>query len=286
MHVAVLGATGVIGRHLVPLLTGRGHRVRAIVRDPSKAGELASGGADIATGDILDPATLVPAFAGCEAVVNAASAVPRPGGDTGWQTNTRIRTEGTSNVIDAAQAAGVGRIIHQSVAMVHRSENGAWVDETSPLSPTPQTQSAVDLETIACSGGIDWQIVRGGLFYGPGTGREDYYREAARTGTLAIPGDGSDYLSPLHIADMAGAIAHILEHAPANSAWLAVDDRPLTWRDFIVRVCVDAGVTLPERFADNPLPSFRCRNARLRALGWSPRYPAFAPDASAASQSR
>lgn len=272
MFVSLLGASGVVGRHLAPLLAARGHSVRAVVRDPARAATLAGPGVAIAQADLFDAAALTRAIAGSDIVVNVASAVPRPGASASWDANTRIRTEGTRRVIEAAAAAGVGCIVHQSVAMVHQSADGAWVDEASPLLPHPQTQSAIDLEEIAAAGPVDWRIVRGGLFYGPGTGREDFYRAAARDGTLAIPGDGSDYLSPIHIEDMASAVATVVEHGTSRSAWLAVDDRSVTWRDFIGHVCATAGLAAPTRSTPNYLPSFRCRNDRLRSLGWRPRY--------------
>lgn len=273
MTIAVLGATGVIGANLVPLLIRRGHAVRGIVRDAAKSTGLRAAGADIAIADLFDRDALARALDGCDIVVNAASAVPRPGTGDGWDANTRIRTEGTRAVIVAAATAGIDRVIHQSIAMVHRSAGGAWIDEDSPLIPHPQTRSAIDLEDIVTASDHDWQIVRGGLFYGPGTGREDHYRAAARSGVLVLPGDGSDYVSFVHIADMAAAIAAVTETQQTRRAWLAVDDRPVTWREFLGHICAMEGVALPTRSMPNHLPSFRCANGRLRSLGWAPGHP-------------
>ena len=273
MQVAVLGATGVIGENLVPMLIGRGHLVRGIVRDAAKSAALRASGAEVAVADLFDRDALASAFAGCEVVVNAASAVPRPGSGAGWDANTRIRTDGTRAVIAAASAAGVDRIVHQSVAMVHQSAGDVWVDEDSPLVPHSQTQSAIDLESIVTGADMNWQIVRGGLFYGPGTGREAYFRAAAQSGDLVMPGDGSDFASFVHIADMAAAIAAIAETDRTRRAWLAVDDRPVTWRQFLGHICALEGTAPPTKSAPGYLPPFRCTNRRLRALGWQPRYP-------------
>jgi nucleoside-diphosphate-sugar epimerase len=275
MNIALLGATGVVGRNLAPLLVARGHAVRAVVRDPARADALRAAGASVARGDVLDPESLTRAIDRCEVVVNVASAVPRPGSGGAWDANTRIRTEGTRNVIAAARAAGATRVLHQSVAMVHHSVAGRWVDEASALVDHPQTRSAIALEQIVAEGDVDWQIVRGGLFYGPATGREDHYRAAARDGSLRLPGDGRDFVSLVHIADMAAAIVAIVEAGPVNRAWLAVDDTPVTWRDFLGELCRRERVAPPPPGGANYLPSFRCANRRLRALGWSPRYPDF-----------
>jgi nucleoside-diphosphate-sugar epimerase len=272
MTIAVLGATGVIGANLVPLLLGRGHAVRGIVRDETKSAGLRAAGADIAIADLFDRDALARAFDGCDIVVNAASAVPRPGSSDGWDANTRIRTDGTRAVIVAAATAGVSCVIHQSIAMVHQSAGDAWVDEDSPLIPHPQTRSAIDLEAIVSASDMNWQIVRGGLFYGPGTGREDHYRAAARSGDLVLPGDGSDYVSFVHIADMAAAIAAVTQTQQTRRAWLAVDDRPVTWREFLGHICALEDAALPTRRTSNYLPSFRCANGRLRAIGWRPRF--------------
>ena len=140
MRVAVVGASGVIGRHLVPRLIERGHQVIAVVRDAGRAQALAAAGAELRVADILDAASLAPAVAGCDAAVHVATAVPRPDRPPpdprqAWVMHDRIRREGTANLLAACAASGVNRYLQQSVAWLHRSEGDAWVDESSPIEP-------------------------------------------------------------------------------------------------------------------------------------------------------
>lgn len=103
MQVVVVGATGVLGRHVVPRLRERGHRVRAVVRKAEQAVGLQRRGVEAVLGDILDAASLTAAAADCEAALHLATAIPKPGGPQDWGPNDRIRREGTQNLLAACQ---------------------------------------------------------------------------------------------------------------------------------------------------------------------------------------
>src|SRR5262245_42318332 len=94
--VAVLGASGVYGRHLLPRLVAAGHRVRALVRRPATATAAAACGAEIRAADVFDAASLRVGLAGCEIAINLATSLPAPGRDGGdYAANDRLRSEGT-----------------------------------------------------------------------------------------------------------------------------------------------------------------------------------------------
>ena len=266
LAIAVLGAGGVYGRHLIPRLLARGHRVRALLRRP----EAAPPGSSARIADIFDGESLRRALDGCDVVVNLATAVPRPDQPADFTMNDRIRREGTANLIAASDRGQ--RLIQQSIAMVHAGGE-ALVDEQAALHAGPASASAIDMENLVRDSGRSHLILRGGLFYGPGTGREAQWLAAARDGSLAIPGDGSAFVSLVHVADMAEATAMAVEVRSASGTLLVVDDHPVRWRELLSYVANRAGACEPKTGAPIRLPSFRCGNGAARAaLGWRPFY--------------
>lgn len=279
--VAVLGATGVYGRHLVPRLLADGHRVVALARRPETATAAASAGAEVRRADVFDGDALRTALAGCDVGINLATSLPAPGKSTGdFAANDRVRREGTPIWAQACRDAGVGRIVQQSIAMVNAAGDVEADEDTSlPAGDDAGGQAiaaARAMEDTIRASGLDWVILRGGLFYGPGTGFDDDWFARARAGRLRLPGDGSDWVSLVHIADMAAATVATLEHWPSRRPLIVADDRPSRWREVFAHVAALAGGAPPEPGGRTGFPSFRVRNARARdALGWRPRYADF-----------
>jgi nucleoside-diphosphate-sugar epimerase len=274
MQILVLGATGVLGRQVMPRLVEAGHSVRAVVRRPEEAHALRAVGAEVVAGDILEPASLVAAARGCDAALHLATAIPKPGGD--WGRNDRIRREGTRNLLAAAVAGGVRRYLQQSIVMLYGDTGPRIVDESAPLQPSPLIQSAADMEQMVQAAALDWCILRGGLFYGAGAGLEEEWRQAARTQTLQLPGDGSDLLSLIHVVDMARAVVLAVTAAPPHSVYNVVDDEPVPYADLYAYVAAQLGVAAPPPGGPRRRASFGCSNARIkRELGWQPAYPSY-----------
>lgn len=145
MRVAVIGATGVIGRSVVPTLLEAGHDVVGLTRTPEKAGLLTRLGAEPSATTSMDHQELVGLFDGADAVCNFASHVPvgltalRPGA---WRLNDRLRTDGVRRVLQAAREAGVRRVIQESVSFLYADEGDNWIDEDAPLDITRATEPA------------------------------------------------------------------------------------------------------------------------------------------------
>lgn len=278
MKIAVLGANGVFARHLLPRLAAAGHELRALVRRPEAAIVARAAGAQIRTADIFDRATLVEGLDGCELCINVATSLPGPAGRGDYEANDRLRREGVPVLLEACREAGVPRVLQQSIAWV--CANGdAVADEDAVHRPAGEEpgpraiRAALDMEGAVRASGLDWLILRGGLFYGPGTGFDDGWFERARGGKLRLPGDGSDYVSLVHIADMAAATAAAVERWPSRQALNVTDDLPVRWRDLFGYVAEIAGAAPPEPGGRAGFPSFRLGNRRARAaLGWSPFY--------------
>lgn len=267
MHIGVIGASGVVGRRLVPLLLAAGHSVVAIVR--AQAGTVPAGCA-AKRADILDLSALKEAVTGLDALVNLATSIPDGRGRGDWAHNDRIRIEGTENVVRALEAARQPcRWVQQSVAMLHQGQSLA--DEDGELSGQGVLTSAVLMEAMVQGSQLDWALVRGGALYGADTARDADFFNRIATGALRPPVDAERWISFIHVDDLARAFLHALD-LPAGHAYIAVDDTPTTYARLFSRL-------RPHRQAGEdaaapalqPLPSFRVSNRRLRASGWTPR---------------
>lgn len=283
MLIAVLGATGVYGRHLIPRLVAAGHQVRALVRNPSAAHTPRACGAEVLEADIFSESRLVTTLKDCDIAVNLATSLPRPGATGGdFAANDRLRRDGTRTWLRACREARVPRVLQQSIAMVHGGGGATWADETTFHDVDTSTiagaanAAARDMEAAVTESELDWCVLRGGLFYGPGTGFDDDWFDRARNRRLRLPGDGSDYVSLLHIADMAAATVAAIARWPSRQALIVADDRPSTWAEVFSHIAAMAGVAPPEPGGRAGFQSFRVSNRRAKEwLAWQPMYPDF-----------
>ncbi|WP_350281214.1 NAD-dependent epimerase/dehydratase family protein [Kribbella sp. HUAS MG21] len=283
MRIFVAGATGTIGRRLVPLLAAQGHEVTALTRHPSVG---VPGSSAVVAGDVYDAARLreVVAEARAEVVIHQLTDL----GARDFAANNRIRREGTRNLVDAALAAGVRRVISQSIAWAYEPGDTP-ADEDTPLDlqaaddTRRATVEAVHaLETITAEA-PEWVVLRYGLFYGPGT----WYTAGALMADLAAAGKlptGPDITSFVHVDDAATATAAALTWptGPVN----IVDNTPApasTWAPAFTHSLGLTPNTPPSTtppYAGAPADSTPrtpwargASNARARALGWSPAHP-------------
>jgi nucleoside-diphosphate-sugar epimerase len=283
MRIFVFGATGVLGRALLPRLKLARHDICALARSSQQAQALQAAGIEATVGDGLQAETqqhLPELMKGCEAVIHIATAIPADLSNPGaWETTTRLRTIGTRHLLDAALQAGVSSYLQQSILMAYPDSGDAWLDEDQPLD-TAQARpwisgAVIEMEQMVRAVPPDrlrWTILRGGQYVGPGTGQEKLL-ERLREGQVEIPGNGQRFLSPIHVADMAEAIALALESAPGASIYQIVD-QPLRYRDYIMGLADRLHLPHPPYNASLPEePSFRCSNQRAREqLGWRPQH--------------
>ena len=286
MRVAVVGSTGVLGRYLIPRLIERKHRVRAVVRDEKRATLLRHIGAEVVLGEILDPESMIVATKNSDAVlhiatviVQAATTIAPPRDPRDWHQNDRVRREGTINLLRAAEENKVERYIQQSTTFIYGDHGQEIVDESFPIpsaATVPHRRSTVDMESFVKVSPLDWVILRGGAFYGAGTGAEDGWRASSREQNLQMPGNGSGLISLCHVTDVANAYVIAVEQAPARSIFNVVDDLPVSYLDLLSFVAVQTGGRNPRPKLDLSMLSLGCSNSRLKSsLGWSPVYPTF-----------
>lgn len=286
MRVVVVGSTGVLGRYLIPRLLESNHHARAVVRDERRGKLFKHMGAEVAVGDILDAGSMVRATKDAEAVfhaatviVQAATTIAPPRHPREWEQNDRVRREGTVNLVRASEQNKVKRYIQQSTTFIYGDRGQERADESIPVGPTapvPHRQSTVDMEAAVKDSKLDWVILRGGAFYGAGTGAEDGWRQSAREHKLQMPGDGSALISLCHVTDVARAFVTALERADSGSVFNVVDDEPVSYRDLLSFVAAQMDAAEPVPNPELSMLSLGCSNAKLKAaLGWAPLYPTF-----------
>lgn len=265
MIVAVVGASGVLGRALVPALEVGGYQVRPAARSLN--------GIDLLTSD------LAPLLDGCDAVVHAATAIPRdPTAPGAWDLNTRLRTEGTRRLLAACQALGVKRYVQQSITMAYPDGGDAWLDESTPFDDAPARQAVVapvqDMESQVRGSGLSWTILRGGSFVGPGTG-QDAEIVRIRAGSLRLVCDGAYWLSPIHPVDYAHAIVLSLQTDAAIGQIFNIAAAPVEYATYVHTLAAAVGAPAPVRVPRDPSracpASHRVLSTQAETvLGWRP----------------
>jgi nucleoside-diphosphate-sugar epimerase len=281
MKVALVGPTGVLGRTLVAMLLEHGHTVRALARSIQKARTLFHSDVEIVECNLLSPDVarrLPEMLEGCDAVAHIATAIPRDFNAPGaWDANTQLRTNGVKALLRASLAAGVERYLQQSITMAYPDCGDEWITEERPLDSSPGRAvvcgPVIAMETMVRdvpTEALRWCILRGGAFVGPGTFQE-LTVENLRAGREVVAGDGRNFVSLIHVEDMAAALVAALTQAPAGSVFNIVAE-PLRNGDYLDRLAESIGAARPARAesAKRP-PSWRCSSrAAQSALGWSP----------------
>jgi len=214
VRVFVAGATGVIGRAVLPALTAAGHEPIAMTRSAEKAGALRERGIEACICDAYDAEhlTRTVAEARAEQVVHLLTDLPQEINMRRFERDTastgRLRKEGTRNLIAAARAAGVQRIVGESIAFAYAAEGDRVKDEGAPLATTTLpsiVEPLAELERqLLDAGGI---VLRYGQLYGPGTsfaGDGSWARNLRRR-RLPIVGAGAGVFSFAHVEDAASA---------------------------------------------------------------------------------
>ena len=217
MRIFLAGATGAIGRRLVPLLIAAGHHVTGTTRSAETARKLETTGATAAIVDVYDAGALERAAidAQPEAVVHQLTDLPQTFDEknlaASYPRNARIRVEGTRNLIAAARAAGARRFIVQSIAFAYAPGREPHVeDDPLNLVDGPRlvtVRGAADMEQQLLASRMEGIVLRYGFFYGPGTWNDDPSRKPA-----------------LHIDAAAQAAVLALRHGAPGIYNIADDD--------------------------------------------------------------
>ena len=290
MNVLVTGATGVIGRRLVPLLIGGGHRVAAIARAPGKREDLARIGATPINADLFAPESLRHAVSGCDAIVNLATHMPATAAQmmrrVSWRENDRVRRVGSANLVEAALAEGVVRFVQESFAPIYPDCGDRWIEESMPLEPARYNESVLEAEKSAArfaDAGGSGVVLRFAAFYGPDSRFLAEVIRQVRRGRAPLPGPPGAFVSSVSHDDAAAAAAAAL--ALPSGAYNVADDEPVTHREYFDSLARALGVPppkLPPRWmkwlfgslGEMASRSQRISNRKLKSASpWRPAYP-------------
>jgi nucleoside-diphosphate-sugar epimerase len=295
MRVFVAGATGALGRHLVPELVAAGHEVTATTTTPGKVARLRAAGAEPVVVDGLDREAVMAAVlaAGPEVIVHQMTALAGMGSlrkvDREFAATNALRTRGTDNLLAAAARAGTRRVVAQGHNFVYARSGGPVKTEEDPLDARPIPSSARTVAAIryldetvplAVPEGI---VLRYGTFYGPGA--SDPLLEAVRKRQLPVIGGGTGIWSFIEIGDAAAATLAAVEGG-APGVYNVVDSDPAPVAEWLPYLAEVAGARPPLRlpawlgrllageFVVAQMTDGRgCSNEKARKeLGWDPRY--------------
>jgi 2-alkyl-3-oxoalkanoate reductase len=298
LRIFLAGATGTLGRRLVPQLVARGHHVIGTTR--SRPDELRALGAEPVVVDPLDAAALRDAVVAArpDVVVHQLTALAGLGlernFDKAFAMTNRLRTEGTDNLIAAAREAGARRLVWQSYAgWPYAREGGPVKTEDDPLDPDPpadvrESLAAIrHLEAAVLDSGLEGVVLRYGGFYGPGTSIDEggQHLELIRKRRFPLGGDGAGIWSFIHIDDAAAATVAAIEGS-ATGIFNVVDDAPLPVAEWLPALARRLGAPPPRRLpawlvrvaAGQQALSMMTRtrgasNAKAKqVLGWQPQH--------------
>jgi nucleoside-diphosphate-sugar epimerase len=309
MKVFVAGATGVIGRELVPRLVARGHEVVGMTRSASKQDLVRSLGARPVVADALDPDAVAEAVASAEpeVIVHQLTALAgpmsirdarRPDRSAAATTTNQLRTEGTDHLLAAGRAVGARRFIAQSFGAFRFARTGGPVhteaeplDPNAPPAPLRTVQAAYRyLEQAVTT--IEWGeglALRYGGFYGPGTSISRAPDAVMSAPILKrrfpIVGDGDGVFSYIHVEDAAAATTLAVERGQPG-IYNVADDDPAPAREWLPVLASALGAKPPRRMPRRlaRLLAGEAATAMMaeaqgasnekakRELGWEPHY--------------
>lgn len=289
MRIFVAGATGVIGRRLIPMLVSAGSEVTAVARTRAKGEQLERQGATPVEVDLFDALAVKDAVAGHSTVINVATKIPSgskiflPGA---FKENIRIRMEASRNLSNAAIATRAQRFVQESFAPAYPDRDDEWIDEDVPIMPAHYIESVVDAEsaarTFTRSGGAG-VVLRFSWLYSHDSSLTRDTVNFVRKGIAPVFGGGDAFMSSIWADDAAAAVFASLR-VPAG-CYNITDNTPMRRREAFDILARELGVKRPRilptwlskltgSVGDTLGRSHRLSNAKFRqASGWMPRVP-------------
>jgi nucleoside-diphosphate-sugar epimerase len=305
MKVFVAGATGALGKQLVPPLVAKGHEVVGMTRTDAKADQLRSVGAQPVVADALDADAVGRAVGEAEpdVIVHQLTAIPPKINmrrfEREFELTNRLRTAGTDHLLSAGRAVGVKRFVAQSNASLYARTGAPIKREDDPLDDDPAPEMRQGLAALrhleAAVTGAQWTeglLLRYGWFYGPGTSIAldplGSQVELLRKRQLPIVGGGTGVWSFVHIEDAAAATVAAVEGRPAG-IYNVVDDEPAPVSEWAPVLAAAVGAKRPLRvprwvgrlaageWATVAMTEIRgaANDKAKRELDWQLRYPSW-----------
>jgi NADH dehydrogenase len=223
VKVLVTGGTGFVGNKVVYALRAQSRDVRALVRRPERATQLARWGAELATGDVTDPASLRAALDGCTHVVHLVAILKGSASDF-----HRVMTQGTKDLVAAAKDAGVERFVLMSAL-------GAS-EATKDIVPYYTSKWAMEQETTGS--GLEYTIFRPSFIFGRDGGALPLFIKQVRySPVVTVIGSGTQRLQPIAVDDVAEHFAASIDHPQAANRRFEIGGPDVvTWNELYERI--------------------------------------------------
>lgn len=223
MSILVTGATGFIGPKIVHALRAQGREVRALVRRPERASQLAGWGAELVTGDITDPASLRAAAEGCTHVIHLIAIIKgKP------QDFHRVMTQGTKDLVDASKAAGIERFVLMSAL--------GTSETTKDLVPYFASKWAMEQEVIGS--GVEYTIFRPSFVFGRDGGvLPTFVKQVRYSPVVTVIGSGLQRSQPIWAEDVAEYFARAVDSPQAANRTFEIGGPDLvTWNELYMTI--------------------------------------------------
>lgn len=240
MQVLLTGATGFVGSHMLRELIARGHRVRALVRDPGKSANVGDENVEFIAGDVATGAGLDEAIHGCQAVIHLVGIIV----EKGTNTFEAVHHLGARNVVEAAKRNGTSRFVHMSALGVRA--DGAARYQVSKWRGEEEVRSS----------GIPYCILRPSLIFGPGDGFVTQMMETMRSAPFfrPVPGDGRGLYRPVFIGDVTTCFVRALTTETATNHTIALGGADeLSLNEVLQEIARYAGVRKPALHIPMPM---------------------------------
>lgn len=243
--VLVTGATGFIGGHLTRRLVSENVKVRALARDPARAGTLAPSGVEVVRGDLRDPVSLAAAVRDCQGIFHLAGIVDDFVPDADYRA---VNVEGTRALAEAALAAGVRRFVHASTVAVYGLRPAPDADERAPDAASHDAYSDTKLEAeqvirrLVAERGLPAVIAQLGITYGPG---DDAWTLAPlkriRAGGMLLPGGGAALAQPIYIDDVIEGVLAVARRGAAGERYILRGPETIPFKQYFGELARIAG---------------------------------------------
>ncbi|MFE9764508.1 NAD-dependent epimerase/dehydratase family protein [Streptomyces sp. NPDC005808] len=249
--VFVTGGSGFVGSRLITRLIKEGHSVRALARSDAAAGKVKDLGALPVRGDLADVAGLRAAVAGSELAFHSAARTAGPGTrEQFWADNV----DGTANLVRAARAAGVRRLVHVSTeAVVMNGRPLVNVDESAPLRPDSRapyvaSKAAAEQIVIDANGSLETVVVRPRFIWGAGdTSLLPVLVDMVNSGRFAWVGGGRHLTDTAHVDNVVEGLMLAAERGRPGQTYFVTDGEPVAFRDILTELLATQGVSAPTK---------------------------------------
>lgn len=296
MRIFLAGATGIIGRALIPALVSDGHEVYGLARTPDKMLTVAHQGGKPFRGDILDPESMRTAIHQVrpDIIINFATRIPLKLRVTQehWKENDKIRTKGTGNLLAGIPPdLSLQLFIQASTDQVYAPAGDRWIDERSPLGTHPFLQATRKMEEMVLASRYPATLLRFSVLNDAGSWHTQQSITALRRGMLPIIGDGGAYISMIHLQDAVQAILCAVRQpqTAARHIFNVSDNNPVRMQDlfpYVARLMkaptprqvpqLMAKMVVGSLTIDVLTQSRRMSNAKIREqLAFTPQFPTY-----------